>query len=142
MRFFVQTTRGHAVITGRRNFDAMGKPLPGRRNLVVSRDPTLALNGAEVVTSVPEALRMAELGGETEAFVIGGAQIYALAFPFAHRFYRTRVLAEVDGDVFFPELDLSDFDGETLLHVSADPENEHPCVIESLTRRTSPRPYV
>lgn len=141
MRFFVSTTRGHAVITGRRNFDAMGRPLPGRRNLVVTKNPASIFEGAETVTSVPEALRLAYAGGESEAFIIGGAQIYALAFPYSHIFYRTRILADVLGDVYFPQLDLSDFEIETLSTVGRNQDNEHDFVIEKLTRKSKPEPF-
>jgi dihydrofolate reductase len=138
MRFFVRTTKGHTVITGRRNFDAMGRPLPGRRNLVVTRDRSRTFSGAETVTSVAEALRLADAAGESEAFIIGGAEIYALAFPYAHVFYRTRVLSEIEGDIYFPEIDLSDFVLETLTAGKADQDNEFDFVIEQLTRKSEP----
>lgn len=141
MRFFVKTTKGHTVITGRRNFDAMGRPLPGRRNLVVTRDPDRTFPGAETVSSVAEALRLAQAAGEREAFIIGGAEIYALAFPYAHAFYRTRVLSDIFGDVHFPELDLSDFELETLCTGTRDEHNEFDFVIEKLTRRSEPAPF-
>src|SRR5690606_4280878 len=91
MRFFVEKTKGHVVICGRKNFDAMGRPLPHRRNVVISRNPNLRIEGAEVVPSLEQAPLFAERLGEQEAFVIGGAEIYRLALPYAHVFYRTRV---------------------------------------------------
>lgn len=139
MRFFVNTTRGHTVITGRRNFDAMGRPLPQRRNLIVSRDPLLERDGAEVFSSIESALRAASLAGESEAFVIGGAQIYALAYPYAHRFYRTRVLSYVEGDVYFPQLDWTGFSCEKLFEHRLSETNDHDCVIERLERKAAPR---
>lgn len=138
MRFFVKTTRGHAVITGRRNYDAMGRALSQRTNIVVSRASDLVLPDAETVTSIEQALRLAESRGEQEAFVIGGAAIYGLAFPYAERFYRTRVLADVRGDVVFPAVDLSDFSVEELMRGERSADNEYPFVIELLIRRGAP----
>src|SRR4051812_37670385 len=91
MRFFMHKTLGHHVITGRKNYEAMGHPLPRRQNIVVTRDPAF-LAECPVVTSVPAALELARAAGEGEAFIIGGAQIYAVALPLADVFYRTRVL--------------------------------------------------
>ncbi len=134
MRFFVEKTRGHVVIMGRRNFDAMGKPLPKRTNIVISRDPDLVLLGASTQTSIESALLFAEELGEVEAFVIGGAEIYRLALPYAHCFYRTRVLAEVRGDVLFPEFSEEEWGVRLLRAEEKSPENEHAFVIEELTR--------
>lgn len=141
MRFFVSTTRGHTVIMGRLNYDSMGKPLPKRRNIVISRSPDFTAQGCDTVTSVEAALRLAEDDGESEAFIIGGAQIYGLAFPYCHCIYRTRVLASVDGDVIFPEFDYSDFSSQILDEHGADEQNEHPFVIERLDRRGEPASY-
>jgi dihydrofolate reductase len=136
MRFFVRKTTGHHIITGRRNYEAMGKPLPRRPNIVISRDPSFRAECA-VVSSLGAALDMARAAGETEAFVIGGAQIYALALPIAHCFYRTRVLADVPGDVSFPAFDESEWDVKLESEHPADEFNQYPFVIETLTRRTS-----
>jgi dihydrofolate reductase len=140
MRFFVQKTKKHAVITGRRNFEAMGQPLGDRENYVVSRGEGPFV-GAHAVHSVEAALIQAEEAGETEAFVIGGAEIFRLAWPYAHTFYRTRVLAEVPGDVFFPPYDESEWVVTELLRGDASERNEHAFVIEELTRSEAPRSY-
>lgn len=134
MRFFVEKTRGHHVIMGRRNYEAMGRPLKGRPNIVVSRDPSFTA-ACPVVASLEAALELARAAGETEAFVIGGAQIYALALPLADVFYRTRVLAEVPGDVYFPPFDESEWEVQVERSQPADEHNEHPFVIETLRRR-------
>jgi len=134
LRFFAQKTTGHHVILGRKNHASIGRCLPRRPNLVISRDPSYRAD-CPVVPSLEQALRLALAAGESEAFVIGGAQIYALALPLAHTFYRTRVLADVPGDVFFPAFDESQW----LVHEdsahAADERNEYPFVIETLTRR-------
>jgi dihydrofolate reductase len=135
MRFFRQKTLGHHVITGRRNYDAMGKPLPQRPNIVISRDPSFRAS-CPVVTRLEAALELARAAGESEAFVIGGAQLYALALPIADVFYRTRVLADVPGDVVFPSFDEADWDVTVDREHAADEHNEYPFVIETLTRRS------
>jgi dihydrofolate reductase len=134
MRFFRQKTLGHHVVTGRRNYEAMGKPLPQRPNIVISRDPSFRA-ACPVVTSLGAALALARAAGESEAFVIGGAQIYALALPVADLFYRTRVLADVPGDVVFPSFDETAWDVTVESQHAADEHNEYPFVIETLTRR-------
>jgi dihydrofolate reductase len=134
MRFFMHKTVGHHVITGRKNYEAMGRPLPRRPNIVISRDPGFVAE-CPVERSLERALDRARQAGETEAFVIGGAQIYAAALPIADVFYRTRVLADVPGDVFFPAFDESEWEAHLESTHAADERNEHPFVIETLTRR-------
>lgn len=141
MRFFVQTTRGHVVIMGRLNFEAMGRPLPHRRNIVVTRDASYVATGAETAPSIEEALTRAEDSGEEEAFVIGGAQIYSLALPYAHRFYRTRVLADVPGDIVFPDFSPDGWRVETLQKGEVSSDNQHPFLIELLVREDEPAPF-
>ncbi len=138
MRHFVSKTKGHTVIMGRLNFDAMGRALPKRENIVVTRDATLQIAGCKTTTQITDALRIAEKMGESEAFVIGGAMIYALALPFAHCFYRTRVLAKVEGDIVFPPFSIDDWNVSVDRHCLADDENEHAFVIETLTRKSDP----
>lgn len=141
MRFFKETTQRHPVIMGRRNFDAMGQPLPRRHNIVITRRTDFSPSGVTVVASIEDALRAAANQQEPtdEAFVIGGAQIYELAFPYAHRFYRTRVLAKVQGDVYFPEFDESEWHKRVLFEHERDERNEYPFVVELLERRSAPR---
>lgn len=144
MRFFMETTQGHPVVMGRRNFDAMGRPLPRRHNIVVTRREDFAAEGVTVVHSLEQALcaaREALPEPASEAFVIGGAEIYELALPFAHRFYRTRVLAEVRGDVYFPEFDEQEWSKRVLFQREQDERNEYPFVVELLERVGQPRSY-
>jgi len=104
-RFKVLTT-GHPVIMGRKTYQSIGKPLPGRTNIVVSRNRDLAFDGAEVVTSLDDALAIAAgAEGGDDAMVIGGAEIYALALSGATRLVLTEVAAEIDGDTYFPDFD-------------------------------------
>ncbi len=105
LRDFKRKTMGHHIIMGRRTFASLGRPLPGRTHLVLSRNPEFAAEGVRVVHGVPEALEVAAAAGETEAFVIGGAAVYRDALRLADRVYLTEVQAEVDGDVEFEALD-------------------------------------
>ena len=99
MRFFKRTTSGHPVIMGRKTYESLGRPLPNRTNVVISR--TLGeLEGCTVVRSLEEAIAL--FPTEEEVFVIGGAQIYALALNVADRFYLTRVGHDYEGDTSFP----------------------------------------
>ena len=102
---FVAVTKGHAVIMGRATWDSIGKPLPKRPNIVISRNRALALPGARVVASLAEALALARADGDDAPRVIGGAQIYAEALPLATRIYLTVLDDAYEGDVRFPELD-------------------------------------
>lgn len=140
LRFFMQKTKGHAVITGRKNFEAMGKPLKDRENYVVTRRAG-SFFGAHTMHTVEDALRAAEATGEPEAFVIGGAEIFAIALPYAHTFYRTRVLANVPGDVVFPPYDEGEWDVMELFRGDVSDRNEHAFVVEELTRRSPPQGY-
>ena len=113
LKYFKRVTLGKPVIMGRKTWDSIGRPLPGRTNIVITRDRGFQAEGARVVSSLDEALALAEkiclIDGAEEAVVIGGAQIYALALPHAQRLYLTQVHAEVEGDAHFPPLDLADW---------------------------------
>lgn len=105
--FFKKTTKGHHVIMGRRNWESLPdsfRPLPSRINLVVSRQADYTAPGATVIRSLAEALKIAELAGEQEAFIIGGGDIYRMGLPLANRIYLTEIEDPFEGDVTFPEL--------------------------------------
>ncbi|MGH8815183.1 MAG: dihydrofolate reductase [Achromobacter pestifer] len=99
---FKRSTLGHPIIMGRKTWDSLGRPLPGRSNIVISRNPAFSATGA-IVTPTQEAA-IAACGDVAQAYVIGGAQIYAQALPLARRVLATEVHAQVDGDAFFPLL--------------------------------------
>ena len=108
LKYFKRITLGKPVIMGRKTYESIGKPLPGRTNIVVSRNADFSAEGVKTVTSLDEAKQLcesiAEIDGINEAMVIGGAEIYALALPMADRLYLTEVHAEVEGDTTFPTL--------------------------------------
>ena len=105
LRHFKRVTVGHAIIMGRKTYDSIGKPLPERHNIVVTRNRALSLPGTTIVHSLGEAIAQARAGGDDEPRVIGGATLYEEAFPLATRLYLTEVDLDVPGDTFFPEFD-------------------------------------
>jgi dihydrofolate reductase len=100
---FKRITLGHAVVMGRRTWESLGRPLPGRRNLVISRTPGLALGRVEVFPSLRDAL--AACDDAAEVFVIGGTEAYREALPLAQRLLLTEIDADIPGDAFFPAFD-------------------------------------
>ena len=108
-RRFKALTMGHHLLMGRKTWESIGRPLPGRTTVVISRRPLTVPAGVELAASVDSALEVAALAGDDEAFVVGGAEIYRQLLSRADRIYLTRVHAEVDGDVRFPEFDETDW---------------------------------
>ncbi|MEQ8394841.1 dihydrofolate reductase [Thalassobaculum sp.] len=102
---FKRRTWGHSMVMGRRTWDAIGRPLPGRRSLVVTRNAEWRADGAEPVSGLDAAI--AASAGEPEVFIIGGAEIFDLALPRADRMALTHVHLEADGDALFPSVDWS-----------------------------------
>ncbi len=107
MRYVKHLTTGHTVVMGRKTFDSIGRPLPNRRNIVLSHDTTLTIPGAEVVRSIDEALAL--VSEQDELFVLGGESIYRLFLPLADRLYITEVDYTTEGDTFFPKWDRNAF---------------------------------
>lgn len=109
LKFFKATTMGKPIVMGRKTFQSLGKPLPGRTNIVVTRDQAYGPTGAVVVHDPFDALSVgaaaAKATGADEVMVIGGAELYAQMLPFAHRLYVTEVDLAPEGDAFFPPLD-------------------------------------
>lgn len=108
LKRFKQITMGHPVVMGRRTFESIGKPLPGRKNFVLSRNGSLQLAGCEVVTSLEEVIS-ACAGAET-LFVIGGAVLYAACLALAEWLYVTEIQHVFEADTFFPEIDWNDWE--------------------------------
>ncbi|MEZ4966868.1 MAG: type 3 dihydrofolate reductase [Saprospiraceae bacterium] len=105
LAYFKRTTLQHHVLMGRNCFKSIGRPLPKRTNIVITRDPFYRADGVLVAHSIEEALGIAFDNGEAEAFIIGGGEIYRESRDLWDKVYLTEVDLEVDGDVFFPELD-------------------------------------
>ncbi|HRH38612.1 MAG TPA: dihydrofolate reductase [Flavobacteriales bacterium] len=139
MKFFQRTTRGHHVITGRKNYESIPpkyRPLKDRVNVVVTRDRTYEAPGAMVVHSLEEALDLAEKSGETEAFIIGGGQIYkeAMEKGLVHKLYITRVHATILGDTVFPVIEPSRWAEVRREEHGADERHAHAFTIYVLER--------
>ncbi len=110
LKRFKEITRGHTVIMGRKTFESIGKPLPNRRNIVITRDKNYLCNGVDVAHTLEEAITMSRLNLDIEeVFVIGGGEIFNLVLPYAHKMYLTHVETEVPSDAFFPEFDLNEW---------------------------------
>ncbi|OFZ18063.1 MAG: hypothetical protein A2X94_02505 [Bdellovibrionales bacterium GWB1_55_8] len=104
LKYFRATTSGHPVIMGRKTFQSIGRPLPKRFNVVVSRDARLEIPGVAIASSLAQAIALCEgQPGAEEIFIIGGAEIYREALPHADRLYLTEIDLHVDGDAFFPD---------------------------------------
>jgi dihydrofolate reductase len=139
MRHFMAVTMGKPVIMGRRTFESMKAPLPGRTNVVVTRTADYQRDGIKVASDLNAALALAEaqceIDGRDEIIVAGGAEIYRLALPYATRLYMTTVDAEVEGDTFFPPLDLADWREVESESFPADAANSYAFTIAVLERR-------
>jgi dihydrofolate reductase len=121
LRHFRRLTLGKTILMGRKTWDSLGKPLDGRRNWVLSRDPAFRPPGAEVFATLDEALAR----GEEELVVIGGAELYRQTLPLARTLHLTRVHARVDGDTTFPAWSPADFRQTAIEHHPADARHAH-----------------
>lgn len=122
-KYFKDTTQGHFVIMGRKNFESLPdkfRPLPHRPNVIITRQADYDGEGSYVVDSLAKALDLARANGEDEAFIIGGGQIYQMALPVADLIYLTEIDAELEGEVFFPEFDLTGWKEISRIHHNAD----------------------
>lgn len=122
LKFFKQLTTGHTIIMGRKTYESIGKPLPNRRSIVISRNKDYKIEGAEVVSSIEEAIELCN--NEEEAFLIGGAEIYKYALHLTNRIYFTKVRGIFDADAFFPELHNSEWTIVNQIDFSADEKNQ------------------
>lgn len=113
LKFFKQKTSGHPIIMGRKTYESVGRPLPNRTNIIITRDKDYTVDGCVVVNSLDEAFSVAN---DDEIFVVGGAEIYKQALPVTDRVYLTRVHDIFDGDRFFPELGDEWQEVESVLH--------------------------
>lgn len=122
---FKKHTTGHPIIMGRKTFESIGRPLPNRRNIIVSRQENYHVPGCEVYPSLEEAIRVAELDlkADDELFVIGGGQLYREALPMAQWLYITWVHTEPEADTYFPEIDSSVWNKTASEHRAADDKN-------------------
>ena len=123
LRRFKRLTMGHHIVMGRKTYESIGQPLPGRTSVVISRDATYAPDGVLVARSMDQAKRLA--ADDSEAFFIGGGEVYRQVLPEIDRIYLTMVHAVIDGDTFFPNLDLSTWQLVESVHAASDEKNEY-----------------
>jgi dihydrofolate reductase len=135
LKRFQKLTTGHTLIMGRKTFESIGRPLPGRTSIVLTRDAAYDHPGAVVLHSLEEALERCR--GEAEVFAIGGAAVFREALPRAQRLYLTRVHADVAGDVRFPEGGLEGWKRIEQTPLPADEKNEYPTTYEVYVRSGS-----
>lgn len=136
LKRFRSFTLGKPIIMGRKTFESIGRPLPDRTNLVLTRDPGWVAHGVIVVHSLAEALAQADAIEELVA--IGGAEVYRLLLPLARRMYLTHVQADVAGDITFPEFDSTQWADIDCSSQPADEEHAYPLTFVTLERRNAP----
>jgi dihydrofolate reductase len=136
LKRFRAYTLGKPILMGRKTFESLGRPLPGRTNLVLTRARSWSADGVIVVHSVEEALMQA--AASDELVVIGGAEIYRLVLPVARRIYLTHVHADVPGDITFPEFDSTQWADVECSSQPADDEHAYPLTFVTLERRNAP----
>jgi len=128
MKYFMQTTIGHHVIMGRKNYDSLPekfRPLPNRTNIIITRQKNFSAQGCHVVNSIEQAVDLAKKAGEKELFIIGGAEIYHAFLPAADLLYLTEIKAQIDGDTFFPPVDKSEWQENSRKHHPEDSRHKY-----------------
>lgn len=133
LAYFKRVTMGHPILMGRRTYESIGRPLPGRRNLVVTRQEGYEAPGCVVAHSLQEAWR--EAAGAAEVSIIGGTEIFRETLPIADRIHLTEVEAEVEGDTFFPDFDRSAWRETEVLRHASDERHRYPFRILVLDRK-------
>ena len=128
MKYFMQTTKGHTVIMGRKNYDSIPekfRPLPNRVNIVVTRQARLEAPGCTIVHSIDEGIEIGRQNNETELFIIGGAELYAAGMHLVQRMYLTEIQAILAGDTHFPPVDLKQWNETSRYHHPTDERHQY-----------------
>lgn len=133
LKHFKEITSGHTIIMGRKTYESIGKPLPNRRNIVITRNPGLQIPGVEVEGNITNALALCE--GEKEIFIIGGAEVYRSTMDLVDRIYLTRVHEHYDADAFFPEIDFSRWEETNVENHLPDEKNRVAYTFSTLSRK-------
>ena len=135
LKHFKEITMGHFVIMGRKTFESIGRILKGRTNIVISRNPSFVASGAIVMESIEKALLFARSEKQQEVFIIGGGEIYAQSLPLADRIIYTKVYADIDGDVLFPDFDMNEWEVRTKTGYKKNNKNDHDFEIIEMVRK-------
>jgi dihydrofolate reductase len=131
LKRFKALTMGKPIVMGRKTYESIGRPLPGRQNIVITRQDNYAPEGCTVVQSVDAALAAADA---PEIMIIGGGHIYEAFIPMAERIYLTRVDADIDGDTYFPEISEDQWQEVSRQEQAADPDNDYDVVFMEYAR--------
>lgn len=129
MKYFMETTKGHHVIMGRKNYESIPpkfRPLPYRTNLVLTKQKGYQAPGCAIIHSMEEGIEIANRASENELFIIGGSEIYKLALPYTSKLYLTEIDAQIDGDTFFPSTDSAVWKETSREHHVADARHQYP----------------
>ncbi len=135
LKFFKNTTWGMPVIMGRKTFESVGKPLPGRPNIIVTTNQNWNAENTITTASVEDAIKAADETNAKEIFITGGGEIYKQTLPIADKVYLTRVHTVIDGDVFFPEMDSNTWKVFFEKHVKADEKNKFDMTFQTWIRK-------
>lgn len=135
LKNFKALTYGHFIIMGRKTYESIGKPLPGRTNIILSKNRSYEAEGCVIVQSVDKALKYSISKNQEEVFIIGGAQIYKETLSIADKLYLTRVHASPEGDTFFPTIDFSDWKEIAHTNFHRNEKNDFDFEIIELIRR-------
>lgn len=138
MKYFMEKTKGHYVIMGRKNYESIPpkfRPLPDRTNIVLTHQDDYKAPGCTIIHNLETGIKLAEQNGETELFIIGGAQIYELALPYVTKMYLTLVNADVDGDTYFPTIDYDQWTLVTSYGNPIDEKHKYPYRFETYEKK-------
>ena len=133
MKHFKETTTGHYIIMGRKTFESNGRPLPNRTNVIITRDKNYKAEGCVVVHSLEDAIKEAK--DDPEAFIIGGGVVYKMAIPLVDRIYLTRIHHSFEGDTYFPEINMEEWNITDQREFEPDEKNKYPFTILTLDRK-------
>jgi dihydrofolate reductase len=133
LKHFKEITTGHTVIMGRKTFESVGKPLPNRRNIVITRSNTLNIENVEVVNSIEQAIALCNQ--DEEVFIVGGAEIYQAAMDITNQIYLTVVHANFEADTYFPEIDPMIWEQTAVEKHEADEKNPFAYTFSTLIRK-------
>jgi dihydrofolate reductase len=135
MKYFKNQTWGMTVIMGRKSLESLGKPLQGRKNIVVTRNKDWNVEGAEVAHSIDDAIELAKQTGVKEIFILGGAEIFKTSMPIADRIYLTRIHHKFEGDAYFPEVSPNEWNLVKSHFHDADEKNQYSHTFEVWERK-------
>jgi dihydrofolate reductase len=134
-KFFKNTTWGMPIIMGRKTFESIGKPLPGRTNIIITSNKDWQVEGTITAASLEEAIQLAKETNAKEIFITGGGEIYKQSMPIANKIYRTLVHTEIDGDTYFPEIGETIWEKVFEKNVGADEKNKYEMSFQTWERK-------